>query len=47
MIVAIRGAVVVTKRGEERLDVKIAEELIVKYFNPKKIRLNFITRSAG
>ena len=29
------------------VDVKIAEELIVKYFNPKKIRLNFITRSAG
>jgi S-adenosylmethionine/arginine decarboxylase-like enzyme len=29
------------------VDVKVAEELIVKYFNPKKIRLNFITRSAG
>ena len=29
------------------VDVKVAEELIMKYFNPKKIRLNFITRSAG
>ena len=29
------------------VDVKVAEELINKYFNPKKIRLNFITRSAG
>jgi S-adenosylmethionine/arginine decarboxylase-like enzyme len=29
------------------VDVKIAEEVISKYFNPKKIRLNFITRSAG
>ena len=30
MIVAIRGAVVVTKRGEERLDVKIAEGVIAE-----------------
>jgi S-adenosylmethionine/arginine decarboxylase-like enzyme len=29
------------------VDVKVAEDLISKYFNPKKIRLNFITRSAG
>ena len=29
------------------VDVKVAEDLIVKYFNPKKIRLNFLTRSAG
>jgi len=29
------------------VDVKVAEELIVKYFEPQKIRLNFITRSAG
>ena len=29
------------------VDVKVAEELINKYFNPKKARLNFITRSAG
>jgi S-adenosylmethionine/arginine decarboxylase-like enzyme len=29
------------------VDVKVAEELINKFFNPKKIRLNFITRSAG
>jgi S-adenosylmethionine/arginine decarboxylase-like enzyme len=29
------------------VDVKIAEDLIRKYFNPKKVRVNFITRSAG
>ena len=29
------------------VDVNIAEALINKYFNPKKIRVNFITRSAG
>jgi len=29
------------------VDVKIAEELITKYFSPEKIRLNFLTRSAG
>jgi S-adenosylmethionine/arginine decarboxylase-like enzyme len=29
------------------VDVKVAEDMIVKYFNPKKVRLNFITRSAG
>jgi S-adenosylmethionine/arginine decarboxylase-like enzyme len=29
------------------VDVKIAESLIQKYFNPKKVRVNFITRSAG
>jgi len=29
------------------VDVKVAEELINKYFSPQKVRLNFITRSAG
>lgn len=29
------------------VDVSVAEEVIRKYFNPTKIRLNFITRSAG
>ena len=29
------------------VDVKVAEELINRYFRPQKIRLNFITRSAG
>jgi S-adenosylmethionine/arginine decarboxylase-like enzyme len=29
------------------VDVGIAETVIRKYFNPKKVRLNFITRSAG
>lgn len=28
------------------VDVNVAQDLIIKYFNPKKIRLNFITRSA-
>ena len=29
------------------VDVSVAQDLIIKYFNPKKIRVNFITRSAG
>lgn len=29
------------------VDVKVCEDLIRKYFDPKKIRINFITRSAG
>lgn len=29
------------------VDVKVAEDLINKYFRPTKVRLNFITRSAG
>lgn len=29
------------------VDIGIAQDTIQKYFNPKKIRLNFVTRSAG
>ena len=29
------------------VDVKVAEDTIRKYFNPQKVRVNFITRSAG
>jgi S-adenosylmethionine/arginine decarboxylase-like enzyme len=29
------------------VDVEICKELINKYFKPKKVRTNFITRSAG
>lgn len=29
------------------VDIGIAETMIKKYFSPKKVRVNFITRSAG
>jgi S-adenosylmethionine/arginine decarboxylase-like enzyme len=29
------------------VDVAVAQAVIEKYFNPKKTRLNFLTRSAG
>lgn len=29
------------------VDIGIAQDMIQKYFNPKKIRVNFVTRSAG
>jgi S-adenosylmethionine/arginine decarboxylase-like enzyme len=29
------------------VDIGVAEDMIRKYFNPKKVRVNFITRSAG
>ena len=29
------------------VDIGVAEKLIQQYFNPKKIRVNFITRNAG
>ena len=29
------------------VDINVAEEVIRKYFNPQKVRVNFITRSAG
>jgi S-adenosylmethionine/arginine decarboxylase-like enzyme len=28
-------------------DIKLVEQTIEKYFNPKKIRVNFLTRNAG
>lgn len=28
-------------------DVKVAENVIRKYFNPEKVRVNFVTRQAG
>lgn len=31
----------------KNFDVEIAADVIKKYFNPKKIRINFITRQAG
>jgi S-adenosylmethionine/arginine decarboxylase-like enzyme len=31
----------------KNVDVVVAEQLIRKYFNPQKVRVNFITRSAG
>jgi S-adenosylmethionine/arginine decarboxylase-like enzyme len=29
------------------VDIGVAEDMIKKYFNPKKVRVNFLTRSAG
>ena len=29
------------------VDVGVAEDMIKRYFNPKKVRVNFITRNAG
>jgi S-adenosylmethionine/arginine decarboxylase-like enzyme len=29
------------------VDIGIAQDVIQKYFNPEKIRVNFVTRSAG
>jgi S-adenosylmethionine/arginine decarboxylase-like enzyme len=29
------------------VDIGIAQDMIQKFFEPKKIRVNFVTRSAG
>jgi S-adenosylmethionine/arginine decarboxylase-like enzyme len=29
------------------VDIGVAQDMIQKYFNPEKIRVNFVTRSAG
>lgn len=46
-LVDINGDAYIDIFSCKTVNVPIAEAVIQKYFNPKKIRVNFITRSAG